>query len=33
MDFEYLHILENENIPKLVRLGFTKNHPKERAKQ
>ena len=33
MDFEYLYILENENIPKLVKLWFTKNHPKERAKQ
>jgi len=33
MDFEYLYILENENIPKLVKFGFTKNHPRERAKQ
>ena len=33
MDFEYVYLLKNDNIPKLVKFGTTKNDPVFRAKQ
>ena len=33
MDFEYVYLLKNDNIPRLVKFGTTKNDPVYRAKQ
>ncbi|MDC3058397.1 GIY-YIG nuclease family protein [Litorivicinus sp.] len=33
MDFEYVYLLKNDNIPRLVKFGTTKNDPIARAKQ
>jgi hypothetical protein len=33
LEFENLYLMENKNIPGLVKFGYTKNHPRERAKQ
>lgn len=33
MDFEYVYLQKNPHIPKLLKLGYTKNDPADRAKQ